>query len=148
MLHLCQDFYINKLAVKFNVDFSKKPPDSFLMKDYIKNAETVIKQKIFAYQQRVESINYATIIIRPNVIYAVSKLSEFLINSSRKHFDASDRVFSYLVHIKNLLIRFDARVFDQQSIFLASSDASYADDLEIRYNSQNYDFMLFNGLVD
>ena len=134
--------------MKFNVDFIKKSSDSYLMKDYIKNTKTIIKQKIYAYQQRVKSINYATVIIRSDVIYIVFKLSEFLINSSKKHFHAADRVFFYLITIKFFSIRFNARISDSQSIFFASSDASYADDFQIRYNFQNYEFKLFVDLID
>ena len=134
LLHLYQNSYIDKLTMKFNVDFIKKSFDSSLMKNYIKNTKTIIKQKIYAYQQRVESINYATVITRFDVIYAVFKLSEFLINSSKKHFHATDRIFFYLIIIKFFSIRFNAKISDSQSIFFVSSDASYADNFQIRYN--------------
>ena len=63
LLHICQNSYIDKLTMKFNVNFIKKLFDSFLMKNYIKNTKTIIKQKIHAYQQRIKSINYATVVI-------------------------------------------------------------------------------------
>ena len=134
--------------MKFNVDFIKKSLGSSLMENYIKNTKTIIKQKIYAYQQRIESINYATIIIRFDVIYAVSKLSEFLINSSKKHLHAADRILFYLIIIKFFSIKFNVKIFDSQSIFLVSSDASYADDFQIRYNFQNYEFKLFVDLIN
>ena len=117
LLYLCQNLYINILAVKFKIDLTKKSFDSFLMKDYIKNVETIIKQKIYAYQQRVKFINYTAVITQFDVIYAVFKLSEFLTNPSKKHFDASDRVFFYLIAIKFFSIRFDAKISDSQFIF-------------------------------
>ena len=112
LLHLCQNSYIDKLTMKFNVDFIKKSFDSFLMKNYIKNTKTIIKQKVYAYQQRVKSINYATIIIQSDMIYAAFKLSKFLTNSSKKHFHAADRIFFYLIIIKFFSIRFNAKNFD------------------------------------
>ena len=148
VLHLCQDSYIDKLKMKFNIDLAKKPPGSPLMKDYFKNASTVTKQEVFAYQQRVEFINYAAVITRLDVAQAAFKLSEFLINPLAKHLYAANRVLLYLAHIKNLSIRFDARVLNQQSIFLASSDASFADDFLIRHSSQKYGFKLFDDIVD
>ena len=148
LLHLCQNSYIDKLTMKFNVDFIKKSLGSSLMENYIKNTKTIIKQKIYAYQQRIESINYATVITRSDVAYAVFKLSEFLINSSKKHLHAADRIFFYLIAIKFFLIRFNAKISDSQSIFFVSSDASYADNFQIRYNFQNYEFKLFVDLVD
>ena len=148
LLYLCQNSYINKFAMKFKIDLIKKSFNSFLMKNYIKNAETIIKQKIYAYQQRVKFINYAAIIICFDVTYVVFKLSEFLINSSKKHFDASNRIFFYLTAIKFFSIRFNAKVSDSQFIFFVSSDTLYADDFEIRYNFQNYEFKLFDDLVN
>ena len=134
--------------MKFNVDFIKKSFDSFLMKNYIKNTKTIIKQKIYAYQQRIESINYAIIITRFNVIYVVFKLSEFLINSSKKHFYAADQILFYLIIIKFFSIKFNAKISDSQSIFFVLSDASYANNFQIRYNFQNYEFKLFVDLIN
>lgn len=85
LLTRCQDFSIDKLAVKFNLNISKKAPASPLDEDHVKNTDTVIKQEIFSYQQRVGSINYSTVITRPDVAYAASKLLEFLTNSSPVH---------------------------------------------------------------
>ena len=87
-------------------------------------------------------------IIRSDIAYAASKLSEFLINSSKKHIDAADRVLFYLAHSKDLTIKFDARVSDPQIIFFVSFDTFYADDFAIRYNSQEYVFKLFNDIID
>ena len=148
VLHLCQDSYIDKLKMKFNIDLVKKPSGSSFMKNYFKNAGTAIKQEVFAYQQRVGSINYAAVIIRLDVAQAASKLSEFLINPSAKHLYAANRVLLYFAHTKNLSIRFDARVLDQQSIFLTSSDASFADDFLIRHSFQRYNFKLFDDIID
>lgn len=148
VLYLSQESYIDKLTVKFNADISKKAPGSPISENLVKNTGTATSQDIYAYQQRVGSINYAAVITRPDVAYAASKLSEFLTNPSRTHLNAADRVLSYLAHTKRLAIKFEAQAVDPQSIFLASSDASYADDPETRYSSQGYGFMLFNGLID
>ena len=147
-LFLSQDSYIDKLAVKFNIDLSKKAPGSPLGGDYVKNSGAATKQEIFTYQQKVGSINYAAVITRPDIAFAASKLSEFLTNPSKLHMEAADRVLSYLGHSKDLAIKFDARVPNPQTIFLASSDASYADDIITRFSSQGYAFKLFNGIID
>lgn len=147
-LFLSQDSYIDKLTVKFNIDLSNKALGSPLGEDHVKNPGTASKQEIFAYQQRVGSINYAAVITRPDIAYAASKLSKFLTYPSKKHMEAANRVLLYLAHTKDLAIKFDARVPDPQTIFLASSDASYADDPNTRYSSQGYGFKLFNGIID
>ena len=71
--------------MKFNIDISKKAPEFFLTKNHVKNTKMVIKQKILFYQQRVESINYAAVIIRFDVTYAAFKLSKFLTNPFSMH---------------------------------------------------------------
>ena len=134
--------------MKFNVDINKKVSKSPISENLMKNTGTVINQDIYAYQQRINFINYAVVIIRLDVTYAVFKLSEFLINSFRTHLNAIDRVFFYLAHIKRFAIKFKTQTIDSQFIFLASSDASYADDSNTKYSSQGYGFMLFNDLID
>ena len=118
------------------------------MKNYIKNTKTIIKQKVYAYQQRIKSINYATVIIRSDVIYAVFKLSEFIINLSKKTSSCSWLNFFYLIIIKFFSIKFNVKIFDSQSIFFVSSNASYADNSQIRYNFQNYELKLFVDLIN
>ena len=118
------------------------------MKNYFKNASTVIKQKVFAYQQRIEFINYAAIIICFDVIHVAFKLSKCLTNSSTKYFYAANRVLLYLAHIKNLSIKLYARMLNQQSIFLASSNVSFANNFLICYNFQKYGFKLFDDMID
>ena len=56
--------------------------------------------------------------------------------------------FFYLIIIKFFSIRFNAKMSNSQSIFFVSSNASYADDFQIRYNFQNYEFKLFVDLIN
>lgn len=97
----------SKLVAKFNIDISKRLPGSSLGQELIKNLDKAINQEIYAYQQPIESINYAAVIIRPDVAQATFKLSEFLINSSQMHMKSIDRVLTYLRHTKELFIIFD-----------------------------------------
>ena len=146
-LFLSQESYIEKLVAKFNIP-TNKASGSPLEEEHIRNSGTATKQKIYAYQQRVGSINYAAVITRPDIAFACSKLSEFLTNPSKIHLAAADRVIQYLAHTKHLSIKFDATVTNPQSIFMASSDAAFADDPDTRHSSHGYAFMLYNGLID
>ena len=104
----------------------------------------------------VGSINFAAVITRPDVAFAASKLSEFLTNPSKCHSEAAIRTLKYLGHSKTLTIWFNSSDFfgnsdhssSDQTIFLASSDASFADDPATRYSSQGYGFKLFSGMID
>lgn len=51
----------------------------------------------------------------------------------------------YLAHTRKLSIKFNAKVSDPHKLFLASSDASFGNNLNTRQSSQEYAFVLFNG---
>jgi hypothetical protein len=65
---------------------------------------------------------------------------------------STNRILKYLSHIKKLIIEFNADQFlqneNENNIFLISSDAFFADDILIRYSSQEYAFKLFNDMID
>jgi hypothetical protein len=44
--------------------------------------------KIKEYQEKVSSLLYIAIIIRPDVVFAAAQLSQFLTNPSEKHIKA------------------------------------------------------------
>ena len=149
LLWLCQDSYIDKLASKFNVPsdlhYYRTPlPVEILTK----NTEQASPQEVYAYQQRVGSINFAAVITRPDVADAASKLSEHLTNPSHHHLELANRTINYLVGTRSLAIQFNGLSEQSRTIFLASSDASFADDPDTRYSSQGYVFTLFNGPID
>ena len=114
----------------------------------IKNEKTVAKQKIRTYQQRVEFINFATIIIRSDVIFAVLKLLKFFINLSTYHMKQADRMFRYLTHMKNYVIIFNNQINNSNIISIKFLDTSFANDLNTRQNFNNYYFKLFNEMID
>ena len=148
---LSQNSYIEKFLAKFNIfiNVNKRDPGAPLSEEtLIKNTDQVTSQQIHAYQQKIDSINYAATITRSNVVLTVFKLSEFLTNSFKFHHVETDRVLIYLSYSKDLDIVFDVKIDNSQSIFFVSFDVFYADDSETRYNSQDYDFMLYNGMVD
>ncbi|RDL41936.1 uncharacterized protein BP5553_01915 [Venustampulla echinocandica] len=53
-------------------------------------------QQMLAYQQRVGSINYASVITRADVSKSISKLAEFQLNPAPKHLAAADQLLQYL----------------------------------------------------
>ena len=137
------------MTTKFNVNIADKYSESSLSEKLEKSIETITKQNIYAYQQMIESINYVAVITRSDVAFAASKLSKFLINSEKEHLQTAMNVLTYLIHIKNRCIVFETNDSDSKcSIFLVSSNASYADDSFIRYNSQKYCFRLYDDLID
>jgi Reverse transcriptase (RNA-dependent DNA polymerase) len=146
---LCQDSYISKIANKFHLavdtiaPYTKTPLTSA---ELLPNEEKATFQQIYAYQQRVGSLNFASVITRPDISHAVSKLSQFLRNPSPAHLAASNRVISYLYQTRNLAIEYTGQA--TEPIFSCSSDAAFADDSLTRRSSDGYLFQLYGGAID
>ena len=115
-LRLNQNFYVDKLITKFNLNHTTKTSQILLSCEILqKHQNHVLFQKIHVYQQRIEFINFATIIIRIDVAFAI----KFNFN-----FDAINQMF------------------------VINSNVSFVDDFDIKHNSQNFAFKLFNELID
>ena len=135
--------------LEFHINLNSRASESSLShEDMIKRVNQANAQLIYKYQQKVDSINFAAVIIRSDIAHSAFKLSEFLTNPSDFHVKCANRVIKYLKHTKYLSIVYDAQIDDSRTIFFDSSDAFFADDIETRHNSQEYDFMLFNDLVN
>jgi hypothetical protein len=102
-------------------------------------------QKVYAFQQRIESLNFAAVIFRFNIVFAIAKLAQFLKNSNSNHVIIANRVIAYLNDIKNLVIEFSEKFWE---IFLCASDAAFADDELIRKSSNDYLFKLYDDSID
>ena len=82
------------------------------------------------YQAKVGSVQYTTIATRPNVSFAVSRLSQFLTNPSPKHIRAVDRLICYLLTTAtHALAYYGAEELALSSIKTVefASDAAFAD---------------------
>ena len=148
---LSQESYVQQLATRFNVDTTKRkyPSTPLTMSALNSNQSTETnQQKIMAYQQRVGSLGYAAITLRPDIAKAHSKLSEFLTNPSTEHQAAAQHVIEYLYGTKDYALTFSASSLNLTgSVLNGSSDAAFADDVS-RRSSQGYLFTLFGGAID
>ena len=85
---------------------------------------------------------------RPDIAHGVSKLSEFLQNPSQQHMEAVDHMIRYLVATKCKGIEYDGDLSNVTGrAFIASSDASFADETETRCSSSSFCFQLFGGMI-
>ncbi len=141
---LCQNSYIIKMTSKFNLKEIKCSKISLIdlsIRLEEVNESHVIKlnsQLIYAYQQRIESLNFAAMISRSDIAFVTAKLTQFLQISHSNHLSATDRVIFYLYEIRNLVIKY----FDKRStnILLCVSDATFADDEAICKSFDKYLF--------
>ncbi|RDL36452.1 uncharacterized protein BP5553_05804 [Venustampulla echinocandica] len=147
-LWLVQDSYIQGMSSKFNVNINAKAPSTPLptgeLGPYTGQATP---QQIFAYQQKVGSINYASVITRADVAKAISRLAEFQLNPGPKHIAAADHLLQYLEGSKGLAIEFNGNATQSKELFSAWSDAAYGDNPTTRYSSNGFCFKLFGGVI-
>jgi hypothetical protein len=148
---LCQNSYISKIVTKFHLKEMKCPKISFANLSRINensenlNQEKSNSQRVYAFQQRVRSLNFAAVIFRPDIAFATAKLAQFLKNSNSNHLAIANRVIAYLNDIKNLIIEFSK---NSSEIFLCANDAAFADDELIRKSSDDYLFKLYDDSID
>ena len=147
-LWLIQDSYIDKLADRFNITSSKKPPKTPLPSTELVPYEgNATPEQIYNYQQRVGSANFSATITRPDISKAVSKLSEHLQNPSPQHIAASQQLLEYLVGTKWLAIEYDGKV-KHKKLFIAYSDSAFANNNITRHSDYGLCFSLFGGIID
>ena len=99
------------------------------------------------YQRKIGSFLYAGIATRPDIAFAVSRLSRFNQQPGKRHHEAADRVFHYLACTQDYCIRYGGDNSQDISSFLCASDASFGDNTIDRKSSQGYIIKLFGGLV-
>ena len=82
------------------------------------------------------------IITRLNIIFAISKLSRFLINPSPTYIQVVNKIINYLLNTRTLKFKFGGG--DKLEIV---TDTSFADDISNQKSSQGYIIRLFRGLI-
>ena len=82
------------------------------------------------------------IITRLNIIFVILKLLHFLTNPNPIHMQAVNKVINYLLSICILRLKFGGG--DKLKIVI---NASFADNINNRKNSQEYTMRLFKGLI-
>jgi len=142
---LIQDNYIDKIAKRFDLHNTGRFPKVPLLSEELEKYEgEASKREIKDYQERVGSILYAAITLRPDVAFAASTLSRFLTNPSSKHLQAADQVIVYLYRTRFEGIRYGIYSISELTIY---GDASFADDPVTRRSSYGYIITLFGGAI-
>jgi hypothetical protein len=147
---LVQDQYIKKIGATFNLLNSRPvstPMESSLLGslDVYKGQATAAE--IQRYQQGVGSLNYASTQTRPDLALTVSVLSRYLHNPSPEHWSACQHAIRYLVHTKNLGIKFQGSDTQDTLDIHGWCDSDYAADKPTRRSTTGYVFFVAGGPV-
>ena len=97
----------------------------------------------FEYQKRIGSLMYAMTSTRPDIAFAVSKLSQFSHDPCVRHRVALDRVLKYLHGTLNLGLVFSKGLGQVNPIGFA--DTAYADSFDTRKSTHGMTMLLGNS---
>jgi len=84
------------------------------------------------YQSAIGSLLYAAIITRPDILFGVCCLSQFLSDPSESHMRMVKNVFRYLAHTPHYKLTYHRPKVKPHSILSVYSDSSYANSLSDR----------------
>ena len=98
------------------------------------------------YQRKVGSLLFAAIATRPDIAFAVLRLSRFNQRPGKRHHKAADRVFHSLFQTQDYGIC-NGKDAPDPSSFVFASDASFGDNTLEQKSSQGYIMKLFGGVI-
>jgi hypothetical protein len=104
---LSQCAYIETILRQFNFDDCKPlampmDPNTQLSKDQSPTSvEEIVEMSAVPYRESVGSLNWAAIGTRPDIVFVVGTLSQYLENPGRVHWEAVKWVFRYLQGTKD-----------------------------------------------
>ena len=110
--------------------------------DLLPYTGTATSERRRAYQRRIGSVMYAAVMTRPDVAFAVSRLSRFNSNPGPDHEIALQRLIRYLLATNHYALEFR----DGQG-FQVSTDAAFADNSIDRKSSQGFVMKLFGSTI-
>lgn len=138
------------MAKEFNIDIehSEVPSTPLPATSLRQKIGRATAKEVYQYQKRVGKLNYAAVITRPDIAHGVSKLSEYLQNPSKHHIKAAEHMLRYLIGTRYKGIEFDGEpIYAAGRKFIASNDATFADNVLTKCSSCVFCFKLFHGII-
>ena len=146
---LLQKAYIMKICNKFAlINLSQLPATPMEVTELspINKDKIISNSSRILYQRKVRSFLLAAKATRPDIVFAVSRLSKFNQRPRKQHHEAADRVFHYLFWTQDYCIRYGREARDLSS-FVFASDASFDNNTLDQNSSQRYIMKRFGGAI-
>jgi hypothetical protein len=126
---LHQQKYLQKVLDQFRIKSGSE--DTPLPKGFAFNPATKIPKAKFKakYQQLVRSLMYLMIGSRPDIAFAVVKMSQHMVTPNKEHYSAGMHLLQYLNGTKAMVLEFNGS--SNQGI-VAFSDSDWASDITDR----------------
>ncbi|PLW47587.1 hypothetical protein PCASD_08181 [Puccinia coronata f. sp. avenae] len=143
LIYLSQAHYIEDMQKRFlaNDPTTAPTPTDLLFKELVQRKPDKAKTS-GPYNQLIGSLLWAVQCTRPNISFAISRLSQFLRNPSDAHWKAGLRVLKYLVATKHLRLCLGGSLTCS-----GYSDSDWAEDREDRRSTSAYTFRLGNVAI-
>ena len=141
-LILSQSHYIEKILKKFKQDDSSptRTPVDVNLHLSKNNGKSISQQE---YAQAIGSLMYVMNCVRPDIAYAVSKLSRYTSNPSPDHWKAIFRVLRYLKYTQNYELHYSK----YPAVLEGYYDANWISDTKDSKSTSGYLFTLGGGAV-
>ncbi|UYV60538.1 K02A2.6-like [Cordylochernes scorpioides] len=144
ILSLCA--LLDMEMIQLDVKSVPSDPYSKLTKEMCpKDNQEIEEMNKIPYRQTIGSLMYLMTGTRPDIAYAVSRVSQFMNNPGPSHWTAVKKIFGYLKATKNIGICFGGS--SCTTSLIGFSDADFAGDLDTRKSTTGYVFMLNNGPI-
>ncbi|GJR29105.1 zinc finger, CCHC-type containing protein [Tanacetum coccineum] len=139
---ITQSHYIEKILKKFNrEDCSPVSTPMDPVEKLKPNTGKPVDQ--LEYSRAIGCLMYAMTSTRPDIAYAIGRLSRFTSNPSRQHWKAITRVFKYLRGTKDYGLSY----VGYPSVLEGYSDASWINHVEDSSSTSGWVFLLGGGAI-
>ncbi|WVZ74821.1 hypothetical protein U9M48_022948 [Paspalum notatum var. saurae] len=138
---LSQTHYVEKVLSRFGYIDSKPSPTPYDPSVTLKKNKRIGVNQL-KYSQIIGSLMYFASATRPDISFAVSKLSRFMSNPGIDHWHALERVMCYLKETMSYGIHYSVH----PAVLEGYSDANWISDDKL-YATSGYLFMLGGGAV-
>src|SRR6267154_1237001 len=99
------------------------------------------------YASLIGSLMYLAVAMRPDIAYAIQRLSSFTATPGLAHWTAAKRVLRYLSGTRSLGIKYEGTTANNEVQIEGWSDTDYANDPRDRISISRYVFKLGNGAI-
>jgi hypothetical protein len=139
---LTQSHYVEKILSRFGYIDSKSSPTPYDPSVTLRKNRRIAIDKL-RYSQIVGSLMYLASATRPDISFAVSKLSRFMSNPGTDHWHALDRVMRYLCGTMSYGIHYSGH----PAVLEGYSDSNWISDVADLYATSGYVFTFGGGAV-
>jgi Reverse transcriptase (RNA-dependent DNA polymerase) len=144
-IHLDQHDYLDKVLEHFSMTNAKSVPTP-LPSNWVPqlNKGKVSPELLRNYQSIIGLLLYLMIGTCPDIAFAVTKLAQFSVNSSQKHFEQAKYICQYLIGTKNYSFVFKHALGKELAAY---TDSDWASDPITRRSVTGYFFQLAGGPI-